>query len=286
MLLKKITGLYKLFRFELPLSAGICVIMGQMLALGKFASLPESLLAFLSIFCISASILILNDYFDIETDKLNAPDRPIPSNLVSPSEAFILAIIVLLLGLMSGYFINITSFFISIVLFIIGFLYNWKFKKTGLPGNIMVSFSVGMTFIYGCVSVGLSVNKIVLLFAMIAALVDLGEEIAADSLDVKGDKLINSNSLAIKYGSKAAQNVSFIIFFIVVLLTLLPFILKWLPVFYLIPFAVMDSIILFSVFKLSKVDNSRKRKYIRSIYLGSTFGLLLFIMLRFVYGVV
>ena len=36
--MSKIKGLLKLLRFELPFSAGVCVVMGQMLALGEFAS--------------------------------------------------------------------------------------------------------------------------------------------------------------------------------------------------------------------------------------------------------
>lgn len=200
----KIKVLLKLIRFELPFSAGICVVMGQLLALGKFASILETLFGFLSIFSISASILVLNDYFDVETVKINAPERSIPSNLVTLSEALFLSIMLLSIGLVLSYLISVTALLCSIALLIIGFLYNQKYKKSGLLGNIMVSFSVGMTFIYGGVSVGLPFNKIVLFFGVIAALIDLGEEIAADSMDMQVDILINSNSLAIKYGKQAA----------------------------------------------------------------------------------
>ncbi len=86
--MKKIKGLLRLLRFELPFSAGVCVVMGQLLALGKFASILEIAFAFLSVFSISASILVLNDYFDVETDKINAPDRPIASNLVTSIGSF------------------------------------------------------------------------------------------------------------------------------------------------------------------------------------------------------
>ena len=61
-----------------------------------------------------------------------------------------------------------------------------------------------MTFIYGGVSVGMPSNRIVWFFAVIAALIDLGEEIAADAMDMAGDRLIHSNSLAIRHGSRTA----------------------------------------------------------------------------------
>ncbi|PKK83781.1 MAG: prenyltransferase [candidate division Zixibacteria bacterium HGW-Zixibacteria-1] len=282
MFMAKIKGLAGLFRFELPFSAGVCVVMGQLFALGKFASLSQTILGFGAVFFVSASILVLNDYFDVETDKVNAPDRPIPAGLVTPSEALLLSIIILFIGLIFGYLISIIALLCSIVLFIVGFLYNWRFKRTGLLGNIMVSFSVGMTFIYGGVSVGLPFNKIVLFFSIIAALIDLGEEIAADAMDIHGDTLIHSNSIAIKYGRDTALRISIYIFFLVVFLTSIPIIMNWFSTIYLIPFVVMDSAIVYSSIRLLKAGDVEGRKYIRWIYLGSTLGLLIFILIRLI----
>jgi geranylgeranylglycerol-phosphate geranylgeranyltransferase len=278
--MKKLKGLASLIRFELPFSAGICVVMGQLFVFGKLASVFVTVSGFLSVFLISASILVLNDYFDVETDKINAPDRPIPSNLVSPSEALSFAIFLLLAGLLLSYIINIEVLFISIILSIIGFLYNRFFKRSGLPGNLMVSFSVGMTFIYGGATVGLPFHKIVLFFALIVALIDLGEEIAADSMDIKGDLLINSKSVAIKYGKQKALKISCAIFLFVILLSFVPFILNWFSTFYLIPIGIMDLSIAWPSLRLLNSKNEEGRKFIRWIYLGSTFALVLFLIMR------
>ncbi len=173
-------------RVELPLSAGICVILGQLFAFGRFPSIWLMISGFMSLFLISASILVFNDYFDIETDKVNAPHRPIPSGLVSPYEALVFAIFLLLSGLVLSLLISYIVLILSVILAVIGFLYNRYFKKCGLWGNLMVSFSVGMTFVFGGASVGLPLNKTVLFFGLIAALTDLGEEIAADAMDMEG----------------------------------------------------------------------------------------------------
>lgn len=278
--MKKLKGLFNLIRFELPFSAGVCVLMGQMLTLGEFASAFLSISAFLSVFFISASILVLNDYFDIETDKINAPHRPIPSGLVSATEALRLSIFLLAVGLVLSLTISVLAFVCSAALLIIGFLYNRKFKKSGLPGNLLVSFSVGMTFIYGGVSVGLPFNKIVLFFGLIAALIDLGEEIAADAMDAKGDMLINSKSLAINFGRETALKVSAYIFLCVILLSFVPFLITWFSPIYLFPILLMDIAIGYSTLKLLKSRNDEGRKYIRWIYLGGTFGLIVFIVMR------
>lgn len=278
--MNKINGLFLLVRFELPFSAGVCVVMGQLLALGEFASLSVSVFGFTSVFLISASILVMNDYFDVETDRINAPYRPIPSNLVTPNEALFFSLLLLFAGLLLSYLINVTVLLISIVLAVIGFLYNRYLKKSGLLGNLMVSFSVGMTFIYGGASVGLLFHKMVFFFVLITALIDLGEEIAADAMDMKGDELINSNSLAIKYGQQAALKISGMIFFFVILLSFVPFLMGWFSVVYIIPIIIMDASIAYSTFKLLNSKNEEGRKFIRWIYLGATFGLILFIVIK------
>lgn len=278
--MKKIKGLFSLIRFELPLAAGICVVLGQLFALGKPPEPAIIFSGFLSVFFISASILVSNDYFDIETDKINAPHRPIPSNIFTPSEALTLALMLLLAGLVLSFAININAFILSVVLSVVGFLYNRKFKKFGLFGNVMVSFSVGMTFVYGGVSVGMPFNKIVWLFGMIAALVDLGEEIAADAMDEKGDKLIDSRSIAIKHGKEKALKISFVIFLIVITLSLIPFLLSWFKIIYLIPIVLMDIAILYSAIKLIRSKDEEGRKHIRNLYLGATFGLIVFLIMR------
>lgn len=276
----KIKGLFRLLRLELPFSAGVCVMMGQILAVGEFPPISLVVYGYLSIFFISSSILVLNDYFDVETDKINAPERPIPSNLVAPNEALFFSLLLLFIGLFLSFLINYIILFFSILLGLIGFLYNRFFKGAGLIGNLMVSFSVGMTFVFGGATVGWPFHKIVLFFGLIAALIDLGEEIAADSMDVEGDHLINSSSLAIKYGRSTALKVSLYIFIIVIMLSFAPFIFNWFSIIYFVPIGIMDLFIAYSTIKLYKMQNDEGRIYIRLLYLGSTLGLIIFLLMR------
>jgi geranylgeranylglycerol-phosphate geranylgeranyltransferase len=89
----RILGLFRLFRFELPFTAGVCVILGELLASGELPTTTEIALGFLSIFFISATSLILNDYFDIESDKINAPERSLPAGLVTERDVVLLSIL-------------------------------------------------------------------------------------------------------------------------------------------------------------------------------------------------
>ncbi len=278
--MKKIRGLFALMRVDLPVSAGVCVVMGQMLALGGLAPLPVTLAAFVSIFCISASILVLNDIIDVETDRINAPHRPIPSGAVTPAEALILSIGLIAAGFSLSLALHPAAPVVAAVLTAVGFLYNRFFKKSGLPGNVLVSFSVGMTFVYGGISVGLPFSPAACFFGLIAALVDLGEEIAADAMDAEGDRLIGSRSLAILYGRRAALRTSFAIFTLVIMLSFVPFLLGWFTLLYLAPVLVMDGAIGYSAFGLVRSKGEEGRGHIRRLYLGATAGLVVFIVMR------
>ena len=276
---RKIKGIYQLFRVELPFAAGICVIAGELLGIGGHISFYQILLGFLSGFFISSSALIFNDYFDIESDKINAPTRPLPSGKVKPSEVILLTIITTAIGLVAALLISLIAFGVGIVFWIIGFLYNWKLKETGLFGNIMVSFSVAITFIFGGIAIGQPWNKIVWFFSFIVFFIDLGEEIGSGAMDEKGDKKRSSKSIAITKGKDYALRISSGLFAIVILISFIPFVLQWLGVTYLIMIAIMDTIIFLATIKLLQSKTSKEgRLYLRFIYLGATVSLLAFIV--------
>jgi geranylgeranylglycerol-phosphate geranylgeranyltransferase len=276
---QKMKGLLQLFRVELPIAAGICVIAGELLATGGSVSLREFLLGFFAGFFISSSALILNDYFDIESDKINSPTRPLPSRKVTPSEVILLTILTTSIGLIFALLISILAFVIGVVFWLIGFLYNWKLKETGFLGNLMVSCSVAITFIFGGIAVGQPWNRIVWFFGVIVFCIDLGEEIASGAMDEKGDMKRNSKSIAITKGKNYAIRVSSSFFAFVVMISFIPFLLQWLGVSYLFMIAIMDTIIIFSTLKLLKSKSPKAgRLYLRLIYLGATVSLLAFII--------
>lgn len=269
-----------IIRPDLSVAAGICVVTGQLLALGTMSTPVQFLSGFFSVALISGAILALNDCLDVASDTINAPHRPIPSGMISKNAAFVLSFVLLFAGLILSAVTGWLSLAAGVVLAIVGNLYNWKFKKTGLPGNMMVSFSVGMTFVYGGITVGLPLEKTVLFFGLLAAMLDLGEEIAADAMDMEGDKEINSNSLAIKFGRATALRISSSIFAFVIILTIIPFVAGWFALQYFIPFIFMDAIIIYSVINLLKSKGDEGRGYIKWIYRSSTAAIFVFLIMR------
>ena len=272
-------GAIQLFRPELPLAAGVCVVLGELLALGAFPPLRALGLGFFCGFFLSGSALITNDYFDLEVDKINAPQRPLPAGLLSRPEVMTVGVAAGLVGLAAAWILGPLALGLSLILWPLGFLYNWRLKAAGLWGNLIVSASVGMTFVLGGIAVGQVWNKTVWTFGLIAFLFDLGEEIAGDAMDAEGDRQRASKSIAIVSGKRAALHLAGIFFGLVVLLTFLPVVQGWLGLNYLVTISLTDILIIFFGIRLLKSQTPEAgRRAMRWLYISASLGSLAFLI--------
>jgi geranylgeranylglycerol-phosphate geranylgeranyltransferase len=280
---EKLTGIVQLFRPELPFAAGVCVVLGEIIAFGGFPPTQPMLLGFACGFFLSGTALVLNDYFDLDVDRVNMPERPLPSGKVSPREAIVLSIAATFLGLAAALAISLPAFILSIIFWAIGVLYNWKYKQAGLPGNLMVSSSVAITFILGGMAVGQPWNKIVWFFSLQAFLIDLAEEIAGDAMDVEGDRKRGSKSIAIRRGRLFALRISATLFVFIALISFGPYLFGWLGIDYLILVSVLDLALIFFTARLLKSQTPEEgRSMMRRIYLLPLFGMLVFIIWKMI----
>jgi len=279
----RIKAILQLFRFELPLAAGICTLIGTVISAGGLPHLGILLLAFLCVFFISSSSIISNDYFDVETDRINAPDRPLPSGRAHAGDAVLFTALTAILGFAAGARLGLTALVVALVFWIIGLLYNWRGKASGLIGNLMVSACVGIMFIFGAIAVGAPWNPVIWTLGSLAFCFDLGEEIAADAMDMEGDRLRGSRSIAILKGRRAALSISGFLFGLFILISTLPVIFSWLGTTYLFLLPVMDGYIIFCTLKLLGSQTTQSGKYwIRWNYLGVSLCLLAFLLARLV----
>lgn len=278
-MMKRIKAILQLFRIELPLAAGICTLIGATISAGRLPSWGILLPGFLCVFFVSSSAMISNDYFDLETDRVNAPDRPLPSGHALPKDAVLFTFLTASLGLAAAARINLTALLVALIFWTIGFLYNWKGKSAGFIGNLMVSACVGIMFIFGAIVVGHLWNPVIWTLASLAFCFDLGEEIAADAMDVEGDRLRGSHSIAILKGRRAALSISGFLFGLFVLISLFPVIFRWLGMLYFFLLLVMDGYIIFCTLKLLRSQTAQAgRFWIRWNYLGVSFCLLAFML--------
>jgi geranylgeranylglycerol-phosphate geranylgeranyltransferase len=276
---RKIKGILQIFRPELPLAAGLCVVIGQLLALGTFPPLGVLGPGFACGFLLSASALIFNDYFDLAVDRINAPQRPLPAGRLSPREVLALGGITALAGLAAAGALNPLALGVSVVVWLLGFWYNWKLKAAGLWGNLIVSTSVAMTFVLGGIGAGQVWNRTVWVFGLIAFVFDLGEEIAADAMDAAGDQQRASKSVAIVRGKQTALRLSGLLFGTVVVLTFVPVVWGGLGGRYLLAALFIDALISFFTVKLLRSQTIAEGRWaVRGLYLSASVGLLAFVI--------
>ena len=278
-LLQKANGLLRLIRPELPLAAALCVVIGEVLALGTLPPLRAAVLGALCGFFLSASAMASNDYFDLEVDRINAPERPLPAGLVSTTDAIILTIVAGLAGLAAAWALDPAAFVAGVIVWGIGFLYNWRLKAAGLWGNLMVSTSVAATFLMGGLGVGRLWSGTVWLFSLIAFTFDLAEEIAGDAMDAEGDRKRGSRSIALTQGRETALRISGSLFILVILLTLVPIVFGALNLHTLVIIFLTDGLVLFFLRRMLKSRTPAEgRSGMRGMYLSASLGFLAFLI--------
>jgi geranylgeranylglycerol-phosphate geranylgeranyltransferase len=178
--------------------------------------------------------------------------------------------------------IGVEAFVVVFIVWLAGLLYNWRIKRSGFVGNLLVGFSVGMTFIFGGIAVGNPFVVVVWFLAITTLLVDLGEEIAADALDVEGDRKTGSRSLAVLWGAQTAMRIAVCFLGTVVVGSAVPFIFGWLEWYYLLPIVIFDAVIIYSAKNLLNPRIPNRLNDIRRIYLVGSGMILAFIIFRLV----
>ena len=268
---------------ELPLAAGICVMAGEVIGSESLPTLFVGLMGFLTGFFISGAAMISNDYFDLEVDRVNHPNRPLPSGRISVPELTILTFLFSAAGFITSGLLGSIALALSVFIWIIGILYNWKFKESGLFGNMMVALSIAWTFVFGGAIVGGLENGMIWVFGALAFVFDLGEEIAGGAMDVLGDDKRSARTIALVHGKKYALRVSGFLFVLFVAISLFPFAMGWLSISYLAIFLPVDLVVLYLAKRLltsQTVEEGRLR--IRQLYLTVTALIIVFILFKYI----
>ena len=245
---------FTLFRFGNSLTGLIGVIFGSLLALdqiprGDLASI--TILHGLSVWAFMCSWNALNDILDIEIDKLNQPNRPLPSGDISLNNAKILTAILMCFSLFCLVYAGYISSSIedgfenwapSILIWLLAIFlltnyesssnYSLKLKDRGLPGNFAISLSVGMVILFGAAGVFEPTEPRVLSLFFIGLSYNLAREIVKDIEDMEGDE--GRNTLAMRIGVEKARVLAWLILLLTMVSILAPFALEIFPASHLL----------------------------------------------------
>ena len=259
---------------------GVAVVIGSVLAASKNLSgvWLKLVLGFLTGFLLTAASMAINDYWDREIDAVNEPKRPIPSGAVKPREALAFAFFLTAAGFLAAYFTNFWCSLIAIIAMLISVAYTTMWKRSGLPGNFLVSACVATPFIYGSLAATNRLEPNVLIFASIVFFSVTGREIAKGIVDVQGDRLRNVRTMSVRYGEKTAAIFAAFFFLFAVALSPIPWLMGLVSVWF-IPFVVItdSGLVVCSFMLLKNYSRENARKVKNSVLFFFIFGLLAFV---------
>jgi len=258
-----------------------CIIVG--IPMSNYLVLFKIGLAFAVVFLVTAAGNTLNDYYDVDADRINHPTRPIPSGRLKQKKAMNFAVGLFISGMIISCFLNTGSFLIAVVAVLLLVAYEKKLKNKGFIGNVVVSILVAFVFIFGGGSLSRNVTgittmkiffdemKIIFVLAGMAFLANLGREIIKDIEDIEGDT--DRVTLPMKIGIKNAGLIVSGAIILSVIISPIPYLLREFGGVYLCIIGLADAIFIYSIILLDRPGSVSK-----IIKIGMTVALIGFVV--------
>lgn len=265
-------------------------ILNTRVGIEPFSLIITILLGLFTYFFIAGSGNVINDYYDIEIDKINRPDRPIPRGSITLKQAMIWwiisAIIGIVIAILHGLLFNIgyLNIFIALFMVFIGWLYAAWGKKSGFIGNIIVSVSFSIGLVYGAILNNSNVPYYIYFFFLTSFFLLLSREIIKGCEDIEGDKNEGVKTLAIRIGTEKSTKISMVIGIFAIVFFILPYFTNINnPIFFLISMVFGLGVVSYAVIIMMKRNLEREdfKKVSLILKLGAYLGLIAFLFASF-----
>lgn len=221
--------------------AGLTALLGYLVATGTLT--VPSLLPAVVVALITAAGNVINDVYDVEIDRINRPERPIPSGAISLAGAKAYAAALFAGGIALATLTTALCLLIALVNTLILVIYAVWLKRTPGVGNVAVAYLTASVFLFGGAFAGIEGLVQNVSLAAIAFLATLAREVLKDAEDVDGDAAGGARTLPMIIGIRRTGLLAFACACGAVAASLLPSGDWWGP-FYLAAIAVVDIIIL------------------------------------------
>ena len=272
--MNKIYSYIKLIRPLNCLITALVVIVGGIISSESSSFDNILILASVTAAFAAASGNVINDYFDIEIDKISHPDRPLAAGKIMPSYAIKFYSILVLVALTFSFTLNIQLFVITFSALAILFLYSIYLKKIPLVGNITVALLTALAFFFG----GIAVNnaEAAIVPAVFAFLINLIRELVKDIEDIEGDKLNSVITFPIRFGMSTTKYLIAILILVLIGFTFYPFINQSYKIeYFVLVMLIVNPLLIFVLKKLFVGGDKENYHQISSLLkLNMIFGLI------------
>jgi geranylgeranylglycerol-phosphate geranylgeranyltransferase len=222
------------------LVAGIAAIVGYLMATGTVV--PGTLLLLAIVFLVTGAGNAINDYYDAEIDRVNRPERPIPSGSVTEPQALSLSAVLFIAGILLSLFTNPLCAEIAVANSILLVLYAAWLKRTPGLGNAAISYLTASIFLFGGAFSGMDGLVRVIPIALITFLAMLARELWKDAEDLEGDASGGADTVPIRIGVQKTVQIGFFFLMAAILASLVPGL--WWGAWYLGGIGIVDLLIL------------------------------------------
>lgn len=236
-----------LFRVGNSITGLVGVGVGALVVNGMDISLNQGVTVTsygLSVMCFMFGWNAYNDITDIETDRSNRPERPLPSGRLNLDEAtnamrasLFLSVLFLVIGAVNlsdstmyeEAIVSIGIWLVAIILLISyeGVRGSNGLKHRGLTGNTAIAAAIGMDVLFGSSAVSGTTDPKVISLAIMAFFYSLARELIKDIEDMEGD--IDRNTVPRSIGVDNARSIAWIFTMAAFVSLFLPFILEVFP---------------------------------------------------------
>lgn len=202
----------RLIRLERAVSAVFGVIFTGVIVGDLVALQPEYVLACLVVFFSAIANFALNDYSDIEIDRVNHRlDRPLAQGQIKPRTALKISIASSVLALALSLLLNPIPRFMIFIGLPLSLAYNLGLKKHILLKNSFTGLAnVGVVLMGALVSDAL-LEPLAIYIVVIGFFFSLSYEIMLDIADIEGDRTLGIETLPLRLGSRNAAWLSILI---------------------------------------------------------------------------
>ena len=144
--------------------------------------------------------LYAGDYFDRDLDALSKPYRAVPSGRVSPREAFLTMLGLILAGYLCALILGSASLLLAILTTALGIAYSAAFKTRALLGNFDRGVLGVCAVLFGALAAGIAAWPATLLLALTVFCHDAASNLVGAIRDLEGDRAAGYRTVPVVYG--------------------------------------------------------------------------------------
>ncbi|MBD1913865.1 MULTISPECIES: geranylgeranylglycerol-phosphate geranylgeranyltransferase [unclassified Leptolyngbya] len=195
----------QLFRLPVGIMAGIAGC-ATIVALNHTVPVHHYWLTALILFCMMSAACAINDYWDVEKDRVDHPERPLPSGRLMPQQVWYTAAILFGCALVASIPLGIYPFLLVAVSTAVLWEYSHLLTLNGILGNLIVATVISGLIFLGSLVAGrpfAMLYPIGFLFCLAFA-----KEVVWDIHDAEGDRRQGIVTIANRLGDQTAFTIA------------------------------------------------------------------------------